>query len=80
MITFAITPLTSLLYIVYVEKQFKKVLAAIQTGIYEGAHILLGGNRIGTKGRFVEPTVFIDVKPKSSLAREEVTLCQILKD
>jgi aldehyde dehydrogenase (NAD+) len=33
---------------------------------------MTGGNRIGTKGFFVEPTVFIDVQDDMKIAKEEI--------
>jgi len=33
---------------------------------------LTGGNRVGTKGHFIEPTVFADVKDDMKIAKEEI--------
>jgi len=55
-------------------EQFQKVLDYIQTGIKEGARLVCGGNRIGTVGHFVEPTVFADVEDNMVISREEVIL------
>lgn len=38
----------------------------------ENLKCLIGGGRYGSKGYFVEPTVYIDVSDESRLAREEV--------
>ena len=38
--------------------QFKKIMSYIETGKAEGAQCLLGGNRLGSKGFFVQPTIF----------------------
>jgi len=38
-----------------------KILSYIDKGNKEGARLLTGGKRHGTKGFFVEPTVFADV-------------------
>ena len=43
-------------------EQLNKILSYIESGKNEGARILTGGKRIGNKGFFLEPTVFIDVK------------------
>lgn len=33
----------------------------IQSGVKEGARLVTGGKRHGTKGFFIEPTLFADV-------------------
>lgn len=52
--------------------QFGKILNYIETGKKEGAKLLTGGKRHGTKGWFVEPTVFADVKDDMTIAKEEI--------
>ncbi len=54
--------------------QHKKVLAYIETGKQEGARLMTGGARPAhlKKGYFVEPTVFADVDPDSTIAMEEI--------
>jgi aldehyde dehydrogenase (NAD+) len=58
------------------EEHMKKVLAYVELGRREGARLVAGGKREvdGTRsdGWFVQPTVFIDVKPASRLAQEEI--------
>ena len=44
------------------EAQFNKVLSYIESGKDEGATLLTGGNRVGNKGYFIEPTIFGDVQ------------------
>jgi aldehyde dehydrogenase (NAD+) len=39
----------------------KKILGYIEAGKKDGAKLLTGGKRVGSKGFFVEPTVFADV-------------------
>lgn len=56
-------------------KQYDRVQDYIQTGINEGAEILIGG--LGKpegleKGNFVKPTVFINVNNQMRIAREEI--------
>ena len=56
-------------------KQLDTVLRYIDSGKQEGATLVAGGARtdIGTgKGYFVEPTVFADVRPEMTIAREEI--------
>lgn len=52
--------------------QFQKVMSYIDAGKREGAELLAGGNRVGDKGNFIEPTVFADVKDDMKIAREEI--------
>lgn len=49
-----------------------KILSYIDSGKSEGANLLTGGKRHGSKGYFVEPTVFADVKDEMKIAREEI--------
>jgi acyl-CoA reductase-like NAD-dependent aldehyde dehydrogenase len=52
--------------------QHKKVLKYIQTGIAEGAKLLLGGQAGGEQGYYVQPTVFADVDDDMIIAKEEI--------
>jgi acyl-CoA reductase-like NAD-dependent aldehyde dehydrogenase len=55
--------------------QMDRVLHYVDTGTHEGATLVAGGHRydIGTgKGFFFEPTVFADVTPTMTIAREEI--------
>jgi acyl-CoA reductase-like NAD-dependent aldehyde dehydrogenase len=57
------------------KKQLETVLKYIDTGRREGATLVAGGERadIGTgRGYFVQPTVFADVEPGMTIAREEI--------
>jgi aldehyde dehydrogenase (NAD+) len=54
------------------EVQFDKVMSYIAAGKKEGASLLAGGNRVGNRGYFIEPTVFADVKDDMKIAREEI--------
>jgi len=57
------------------EAQFKKVGELMQVGIDEGARLVIGGPGRPEgleEGYFVKPTVFADVKPDMTIAREEV--------
>jgi aldehyde dehydrogenase (NAD+) len=63
-------------------KQQQRVLAYIEKGKAEGARLLAGGGVPAhlEKGFFVEPTLFVDVDPKSTIAQEEIfgpVLCVI---
>jgi len=49
------------------------VLRYIARGVDEGARLVLGGGRReGNAGYFVQPTLFDDVKPDMTIAREEI--------
>jgi phenylacetaldehyde dehydrogenase len=48
------------------------VLGYIEKGKKEGGEIVTGGKRHGSKGYFVEPTVFTNVKPNDTIMREEI--------
>ncbi|WP_080147226.1 aldehyde dehydrogenase family protein [Marinilactibacillus piezotolerans] len=54
------------------EDQMKTVLDYIEKGKEEGAEILIGGNKIDRTGYFVEPTVFVNVDNKMTIAQEEI--------
>ncbi|MED1490081.1 aldehyde dehydrogenase family protein [Bacillus smithii] len=58
------------------QEHMEKVLKYIEIGKKEGARLVCGGNRITknglNKGFFVEPTVFIDVKPDMRIVQEEI--------
>jgi hypothetical protein len=52
--------------------QFKKIMSYIETGKAEGAKCLLGGGRLGTKGYYVQPTIFSEVSDDMTIAKEEI--------
>ena len=52
--------------------QFDKILGYVEAGKREGATCATGGKRHGTKGFFIEPTVFTGVADSMSIAREEI--------
>ncbi|TSE02179.1 aldehyde dehydrogenase family protein [Skermania sp. ID1734] len=54
------------------QEQFDKVTGYLRDGLADGARALTGGKRFGDKGYFVEPTVFVDVRPEFSIVREEI--------
>jgi len=45
----------------------------IESGKKEGAKLCVGGERMGDKGYFVQPTVFADVDDKMRIAKEEAS-------
>jgi succinate-semialdehyde dehydrogenase/glutarate-semialdehyde dehydrogenase/succinyl-CoA reductase len=50
----------------------EKIDSQVKTSIKEGAEVLTGGEQVGKKGYFYRPTVLKNVKPKMSIAQEEV--------
>ena len=61
--------------------QFDKVLGYIEAGKHEGARCVTGGERFGSKGYFIKPTIFADVKDNMKIATEEIfgPVMQVLK-
>ncbi|KAJ6833389.1 aldehyde dehydrogenase family 2 member B7, mitochondrial-like [Iris pallida] len=54
------------------EEQFNKVLRYINSGINSGASLVTGGERLGSKGFYIQPTVFSDVKDDMDIAKDEI--------
>ncbi|GMF51570.1 unnamed protein product [[Candida] boidinii] len=52
--------------------QFQTVLDYIKIGKESGAKVLTGGERIGDKGYFVQPTVLYDCSPDMRIVEEEI--------
>jgi acyl-CoA reductase-like NAD-dependent aldehyde dehydrogenase len=48
------------------KQQMDTVLSYIEAGKREGARLVAGGGRVGTKGYFVEPTIFDGVTNRAS--------------
>jgi phenylacetaldehyde dehydrogenase len=54
------------------KEQHDRVLGYINKGISEGGEVLTGGSRPGGKGYFVQPTIFKNCGPASTLYKEEI--------
>ncbi|NWC09789.1 aldehyde dehydrogenase family protein [Pseudomonas agarici] len=57
------------------QAQFNRVQALIQTGIEEGAQLVIGGTGLPEgifRGYYVKPTVFAGVTPAMTIAQEEI--------
>jgi aldehyde dehydrogenase (NAD+) len=57
------------------ETQFNKIQRLLETGVKEGATLVTGGPGRPEglpKGYYVKPTVFANVKPEMTIAREEI--------
>ena len=44
----------------------------IESGKKDGATLYQGGDRHGSEGYFINPTIFTDVKPDMKIVREEI--------
>jgi succinate-semialdehyde dehydrogenase/glutarate-semialdehyde dehydrogenase/succinyl-CoA reductase len=53
-------------------KSLENIESIVKETIKDGAHVLTGGERVGTKGYFYEPTVIKDISSKMRIAQEEV--------
>ena len=54
------------------QEQFDKVMGYIDSGRKSGADMACGGNRVGNRGYFIEPTIFTDVHDDMKIAQEEI--------
>jgi betaine-aldehyde dehydrogenase len=54
------------------ERQMQIVQGFIEKGKAEGARLVCGGERVGTEGFFLEPTVFADVTDSMTIATDEI--------
>jgi phenylacetaldehyde dehydrogenase len=54
------------------DEQFEKVLGYLQSGKQQGAEAVVGGERVGHRGYFVQPTVLTDTNPDMKVVREEI--------
>ncbi len=54
------------------QDQFNKILKYIDLGNRGGAKCVTGGNRVGKKGYYIEPTVFANVKDDMAIAKDEI--------
>ncbi|KAK1237074.1 hypothetical protein MKX07_000496 [Trichoderma sp. CBMAI-0711] len=61
--------------------QYDRIMDYIQSGIDDGAVVEVGGKRHGTKGYFIQPTIFSNVSRNMSIMREEIfgPVCVICK-
>ena len=52
--------------------QFEKILGYIDKGKAQGAKCVSGGERFGSRGYFIKPTVFSEVKDSMAIAKDEI--------
>jgi acyl-CoA reductase-like NAD-dependent aldehyde dehydrogenase len=53
-------------------EQLERISRYVAIGRDEGAEVVLGGNRVGDRGFFHEPTVFTSVRNEMRIAQEEI--------
>ncbi|KAM7506636.1 hypothetical protein LguiA_017089 [Lonicera macranthoides] len=53
-------------------EQFQKILKYIQSGVDGGATLESGGERFGSKGYYIQPTVFSNVQDNMLIATDEI--------
>lgn len=54
------------------KKQFERVMGFLSDGKAEGIEVLVGGERLGDKGTFVQPTVLLNPSLSSKLYTDEI--------
>lgn len=54
------------------DEQFKKILRYIKSGVDSGATLVTGGDKLGDKGYYIQPTIFSDVQDDMKIAQEEI--------
>src|SRR6201991_3570050 len=54
------------------EKQMKSILDYVDIGQQEGATLVTGGERVGSRGYFISPAVFANVKHEMRISQEEI--------
>ncbi|KAH8816439.1 aldehyde dehydrogenase domain-containing protein [Xylogone sp. PMI_703] len=61
--------------------QYDRIMGYIQEGKKEGATVVTGGERLGNKGYFIQPTIFSDVTENMKIMQEEIfgPVCSIAK-
>ncbi|KAL0959104.1 hypothetical protein HGRIS_014401 [Hohenbuehelia grisea] len=52
--------------------QFDRVMGYIDSGKNDGANVLVGGERLGSEGYFIQPTVFTECKADMKIIKEEI--------
>ncbi|XP_020221618.1 aldehyde dehydrogenase family 2 member C4 [Cajanus cajan] len=54
------------------KNQLEQILSYIEHGKKEGATLLTGGNKVGNKGYYIQPTIFSNVKENMIIAQDEI--------
>ncbi|KAE8663843.1 Aldehyde dehydrogenase [Hibiscus syriacus] len=53
-------------------EQFEKIMKYIRSGVESGATLETGGERIGDKGYYIQPTVFSNVNENMLISKDEI--------
>ena len=53
-------------------RQLERVTGLIDSGLNQGAELVVGGKRHGSQGYFVEPTILANPQPGARIVREEI--------
>ncbi|XP_071709750.1 benzaldehyde dehydrogenase, mitochondrial-like [Rutidosis leptorrhynchoides] len=53
-------------------EQFEKILRYIKSGVESNATLECGGDRLGSKGYYIQPTIFSNVKDDMLIAQDEI--------
>jgi aldehyde dehydrogenase (NAD+) len=63
------------------QTQFDRVMGFINSGKQQGATVHIGGERHGTEGYFIKPTIFTNVTPDMSIMQDEIfgPVCSVVK-
>lgn len=61
--------------------QFDRIMGYIDAGKQAGAKVVTGGDRLGSKGYYIKPTIFANVDEKMSIVNEEIfgPVCTVQK-
>jgi phenylacetaldehyde dehydrogenase len=54
------------------EEQLNRVLGFLESGRADGVKTVIGGNRVGDRGYFVEPTILTGARPGMKVVEEEI--------
>ncbi|THU99013.1 aldehyde dehydrogenase [Dendrothele bispora CBS 962.96] len=52
--------------------QYDRIMSYIKSGKEQGAKLHLGGDRAGSEGYFIQPTIFTETKPEMKIVQEEI--------
>lgn len=50
----------------------QRIMGYIESGKAEGATVHLGGDRFGTEGFYIKPTIFTNTNPEMKIVKEEI--------
>jgi len=61
--------------------QYDRIMGYIDSGKQQGAKVHLGGERHGTEGYWIQPTIFTETRPEMRIVQEEIfgPVCVVIK-